>query len=103
MHQRLNGSYGKQMMVVRKSTVEPVIGHLVEYLGMRKVNTIGIKLANKCMLMAGIAYNLKKLIKYGRKTLQNAITNLLEHLYHAPITYALKRQQRLIDFRLSYY
>ncbi|WP_394331789.1 hypothetical protein [Mucilaginibacter mallensis] len=32
---------------------------------MRKVNTIGIKLANKCMIMAGIAYNLKKLIKYG--------------------------------------
>jgi hypothetical protein len=35
---------------------------------------IGIKLANKCMLMAGIAYNLKKLIKYGGKMLQNAIT-----------------------------
>jgi hypothetical protein len=80
MHRRLTSDYGKQMMTVRKSTVEPVIGNLIEYLGMRKVNTIGIKLANKCMLMAGIAYNLKKLIKYGGKTLQNAITRLLEHL-----------------------
>ena len=65
MHKRMQEAYGRQMMIIRKSTVEPVIGHLVEYLGMRKVNTRGIKLANKCMIMAGIAYNLKKLIKYG--------------------------------------
>ncbi|MDB4902892.1 MAG: transposase [Mucilaginibacter sp.] len=78
MYQRVNSDYGKQMMIIRKSTVEPVIGNLIEYLGMRKVNTIGIKLANKCLLMAGIAYNLKKLIKYGRKRLQNSIISLLE-------------------------
>ena len=80
MHKRMNDDYGKRMMIIRKSTVEPIIGNLIEYLGMRKVNTIGIKLANKCMLMAGIAYNLKKLIKYGGKRLQNAITSLLERL-----------------------
>jgi hypothetical protein len=78
MHKRLNEAYGKQMMIIRKSTVEPVIGTLIEYLGMRKVNTIGITLANKCMLMAGIAYNLKKLIKYGRKSLLRIIISLLE-------------------------
>lgn len=80
MHKRMKEAYGKQMMVIRKSTVEPVIGNLIEYLGMRKVNTIGIKLANKCMLMAGIAYNLKKLIKYGIKTLQNAMAGLWQLL-----------------------
>jgi transposase len=80
MHQRMKGGYGKQMMTIRKSTVEPVIGNLIEYLGMRKVNTIGIKLANKCMLMAGMAYNLKKLIKYGIKMLQNALAGLLKYL-----------------------
>ncbi|QTE36966.1 IS1182 family transposase [Mucilaginibacter gossypii] len=78
MHKRLNEAYGKQMMVIRKSTVEPVIGTLVEYLGMRKVNTIGIELANKCMLMAGIAYNLKKLIKYEGKSFLQVIMSLLE-------------------------
>jgi transposase len=77
MHKRMNEVYGKQMMTIRKSTVEPVIGNLIEYLGMRKVNTIGIKLANKCMLMAGIAYNLKKLLKHEGKALWNAILSLL--------------------------
>jgi transposase len=77
MHKRMNEVYGKQMMVIRKSTVEPIIGNLIEYLGMRKVNTIGIKLANKCMIMAGIAYNLKKLIKYGKKCLWEALLSLL--------------------------
>jgi len=76
MHKRMNEVYGKQMMVIRKSTVEPIIGNLIEYLGMRKVNTIGIKLANKCMIMAGIAYNLKKLIKYGKKSLWDVLLSL---------------------------
>jgi len=73
----MKGSYGKQMMNIRKSTVEPIIGNLIEYTGMRKVNTIGIKLANKCMLMAGIAYNLKKIIKYERKSFYNVIMSML--------------------------
>src|SRR5476651_1122585 len=80
MHKRMKEKYGKQMMIVRKSTVEPVIGNLIEYTGMRKVNTIGIKLANKCMLMAGIAYNLKKLIKYGGKAFWYAVISLLESI-----------------------
>src|ERR1700733_1599625 len=78
MHKRMKDDYGKQMMIIRKSTVEPIIGNLIEYLGMRKVNTIGIKLANKCMIMAGIAYNIKKLIKYGGKGLWFVISSLLD-------------------------
>jgi transposase len=78
MYKRMKDDYGKQMMVIRKSTVEPVIANLIEYLGMRKVNTIGIKLANKCMIMAGIAYNLKKLIKYGGNGFWDAFISLLE-------------------------
>ncbi|QTE36971.1 hypothetical protein J3L18_28310 [Mucilaginibacter gossypii] len=62
----------------RDFSVATVIGTLVEYLGMRKVNTIGIELANKCMLMAGIAYNLKKLIKYEGKSFLQVIMSLLE-------------------------
>jgi len=78
MHNGMKDGYDKQMMTIRKSTVEPVIGNLIEYLGMRKVNTIGIKLANKCMIMAGIAYNLKKLIKYGAMGLWGAFISMLE-------------------------
>jgi len=34
---------------------------------MKKIYTKGIKLANKCMLLAGICYNLKKLLKHTFK------------------------------------
>jgi transposase len=52
---------------VRQSTVEPVFGTLINFRGMRKINTRGIESANKVMLMAAIAYNLKKLIKHQQK------------------------------------
>lgn len=48
----------------RMSTVEPVFGTLINFLGMSKVNTRGKSQANKCMLMSATAYNLKKLLKY---------------------------------------
>jgi len=51
----------------RMSTVEPVFGTLINFLGMQKVNTRGLKQANKCMLMAATAFNLKKLLKYAKK------------------------------------
>lgn len=76
MHQRINGTEGKKMMSIRKSTVEPIIGNLVEYLGMKKVYTKGIKLANKCMLMAGLCYNIKKLMKQTAKRHKNGMNTL---------------------------
>jgi transposase len=78
MHHRIKSDLGRQMMTLRKSTVEPVIGTLVEYLGMRKVFTKGIRAANKCILMAGIAYNLKKLIKYGAKDAWLVVMEVIE-------------------------
>ena len=53
--------------------MEPVLGTLVNYLGMRRVNTRGIKQANKCILMAAVAYNLKKLIKWEQKKTKTAM------------------------------
>jgi hypothetical protein len=41
-----------------------VIGTLVNYLAMKRVNTRGLGQANKCMLMAAVAYNLKKLLNF---------------------------------------
>lgn len=52
------------MKKLRQATAEPVLGTLINFLGMRRVNTRGIKLANKCLLMAGCAYNLKRLLKW---------------------------------------
>lgn len=64
MHERLKSPYARKMKRLRQSTVEPVLGTLVNYLSMRRVNTRGIKQANKCMIMAAIAYNLKKMLKF---------------------------------------
>lgn len=61
---RVDSPRGRYMKGKRQSTVEPVLGTLSQYMGLRKVNTIGIQQANKCMHMAAIAYNLKKLLKY---------------------------------------
>jgi transposase len=64
MHERLKTPYARKMKKLRQSTVEPVLGTLINFLAMKRVNTRGIKLANKCMLMAAIAYNLKKMMKF---------------------------------------
>ena len=81
----------RRMKKLRSATVEPVIGTLVNYLGMKRVNTHGLELANKCMLMAAVAYNLKKLMKFSspnvqadakalQKTLKTGSSNLLNSL-----------------------
>jgi len=64
MHERLKSSYAKKMKKLRQSTVEPVLGTLINFLAMKRVNTRGIKLANKCMMMAAIAYNIKKMMRF---------------------------------------
>lgn len=70
MHQRLRTQQAKRMKKLRSSTVEPVLGTLVNFLGMRRVNTRGIAQANKCMLMAAIAYNIKKLMRWTARKVQ---------------------------------
>ena len=66
MHQRLKTPYAKKMKKLRQSTVEPVLGTLINFLGMKRINTRGLHLANKCMLMAAVAYNLKKMMRYNK-------------------------------------
>jgi len=51
----------------RQSTVEPVFGTLTQFIGMRKINTIGPKQANKVTHLSAKAYNLKKYLKFIEK------------------------------------
>ena len=69
MHQKLtqNANYAKKMVRVRSKTVEPVIGTLVNFTNMKRVNTRGIKNANKHVLMASLTYNLKKYLRFTIK------------------------------------
>lgn len=78
MHGRLKTSYARKMKKLRQSTVEPVLGTLINFLALKRVNTRGIKLANKCMLMAAIAYNLKKMLKFKRQIPIAAVVALPE-------------------------
>jgi hypothetical protein len=73
MHARLQRINREKIRQLRSSTVEPVLGTLVNYLAMRRVNTRGIKQASKCMLMSAIAYNLKKLLKWEQRKRNAAI------------------------------
>ena len=53
------------MKKLRQSTVEPVFGSLTHYYGLRKIGVLGKAGAHKVMLMAAIAFNLKKYLKKG--------------------------------------
>lgn len=68
MHEKMLSKKGRKMRKIRQSTVEPVLGSLINFTGMKRVNTRGLKQANKCMVMAAIAYNLKKLMKFKTKS-----------------------------------
>ncbi|MEZ5013603.1 MAG: IS1182 family transposase [Chitinophagales bacterium] len=69
MHQKItsNPGYAKWMMRMRSKTVEPVLGTLINFTNMRRINTRGISQANKHILMAALTYNLRKYMNYIRK------------------------------------
>jgi transposase len=62
---RQHSERGKQMKKLRQSKVEPVFGSLTQFYGLRKIGVLGKAGAHKVMLMAAIAFNLKKYLKKG--------------------------------------
>lgn len=70
-NKRVNSKQGRYMKAKRQSTVEPVFGTLTQFMGLRKINTIGLKQANKVMHLSAIAYNLKKYLKFVSKMVKN--------------------------------
>ena len=73
MHARLQTVNREKIRQIRSSIVEPVLGTLVNYLAMRRVNTRGIKQAAKCIIMSAVAYNLKKLLKWEQRKRNTAV------------------------------
>jgi len=73
-YELIHTQQGKKMRRIRAATVEPVWGTLLNFRRLRKVYTKGNDLANKQVLMAAAAYNLKKLLQF--KTLKYAINTL---------------------------
>jgi hypothetical protein len=89
-HTLLKTRKGKHKMRLRKSTVEPVWGTLLDYGGMRKVYTIGNVLANKQLLMGAAAYNLKKFMSFkptkNLKIAAMAIKNAVKKSISTPLS-----------------
>lgn len=83
MHERLKTAYARKMKKRRQATVEPVLGTLINFMGVRRVWTRGLAGANKFMIGAAIAYNLKKWLQYSdrrTKTVVMALTKAAEGL-----------------------
>jgi transposase len=105
MHQRMQTATGKTMIRLRSSTVEPVLGTLVNFTAMRQVCTKGIGLANKCMILAAVAYNLKKLINGAstrvRKRIRKPFGNGSNDLKDTLLTCIIKIETVISTFKLS--
>ena len=88
MHERMQSAKARSMVKARSSTVEPVLGTLINFLAMRRVWTRGLKGANKFIIGAAIAYNLKKWLNYvprkieiAAKAMKMTKMQLLNNLY----------------------
>jgi hypothetical protein len=77
---RVNSKKGRYMKSKRQSTVEPVFGTLTQFMGLRKINTLGIQQANKVMHLSAMAYNLKKYLKFITKTVKSD-AKAMHHLF----------------------
>jgi transposase len=86
MHERMQTDKAKIMRKLRQSTVEPVLGTLINFLNMKRINARGISQANKHVLMAALAYNLKKYMNYSIKVRNVKAIELLEAFKNAAIS-----------------
>jgi hypothetical protein len=78
MHQKLtqNPAYAKRISRLRSRTVEPVLGTLVNFLNMRRINSRGMAQANKHVMMAALTYNLRKYMNFNKNKVQSGVAAL---------------------------
>ena len=93
---RVESKRGRYMKAKRQSTVEPVFGTLTQFMGLRKINTIGIQQANKVMHLSAIAYNLKKYLKFISKTVKSDAGMLHVYLHALKCALRLKIKPNLV-------
>lgn len=66
MHEKFtkNKDYHRRLVKRRSSTVEPVLGTLINHHNMKRINSRGMAQANKHVLIAALTYNLKKYLRF---------------------------------------
>lgn len=79
MHEKLikKKAYAKRLSKIRSKTVEPVLGTLLNYMNLRRVNTRGMSGANKHVLFSALSYNLKKYINFMKRKAQSKAQAML--------------------------
>ena len=76
----VNSKRGRQMKLLRHSTVEPVFGTLINFMALKRINTRGIVQAEKVMLAAACAYNLKKWLNFSQNRRKTAAMAMVKPL-----------------------
>ena len=90
---RQHSERGKRMKNLRQSTVEPVFGSLTQFYGLRKIGVLGKPGAHKVMLMAAIAFNLKKYLKKGGRKPSLGIFKTIVDAFQGCLTIFLRQIQ----------
>lgn len=83
MKKRLKSKNGQSSYALRMHTVEPVFGSLQHHYGLKHINVRGKVGADKVMLMAASAFNLKKWVKTLLKEANNQIESIFLELSHS--------------------
>lgn len=96
-NKRVNSKQGRYMKSKRQSTVEPVFGTLTQFMGLRKINTIGITQANKVMHLSATAYNIKKYLKFIAKIVKSD-AKVMRHFFDCLKAFFSLRIKPLADF-----
>jgi len=78
MHEKLasKAQYAKIISKIRSRTVEPVLGTCINFLNMKRLNSRGMASANKHVMMSALVYNLKKLMKFNRKSAEFTVQEM---------------------------
>jgi transposase len=88
MLSRLATRVGKGMMRLRASTVEPVLGSLITYYGLRHLSKKRQAGATKVLYLAAMAYNLKKYLRTPQQPTRLALAlSLPSHLFWSPVLF----------------
>ncbi len=101
MHERLQTPYAKAMKKRRQATVEPVLGTLINFMGVRRIWSRGLVGANKFMLGAAIAYNLKKWLNFKAPKTKTA-TMALKSTKKSLVFYFFSLWQLLLHHNSNY-
>jgi hypothetical protein len=105
MQQKMQSPYAKKIYKKRGSTVEPVLGTMLNFLNLKRVNARGIKQANKHVMLSAMCYNLKKYLKFISKKANAKIRALREMLINTKNnenTLILSQFKQLELYRLAF-